>query len=100
MLTRLRQTPRREAPFRKAEPQRSKRCLREAENPFLGLVFHPWRPHLILQITVPITIAKSFFRYGKPYNPPYPLEKREENYKELLLKSPFGKGDLGAMLFT
>jgi hypothetical protein len=36
-------------------------------------------------------IAKSFFRYGKPYNPPYPPLKGV-NYRELLLKSPFGKG--------
>jgi len=39
-----------------------------------------------------IAIAKSFFRYGKPYNPPCPPLKKGGNYKELLLKSPFEKG--------
>jgi hypothetical protein len=42
-----------------------------------------------------IAIAKSFFRYGKPDNPPCPPLKKGKNYKELLLKSPFLKGDLG-----
>ncbi len=39
-----------------------------------------------------IAIAKSFFRYGKSDNPPYPPLKKGWNYKELLLKSPFEKG--------
>ena len=43
----------------------------------------------------PIAIAKSFFRYGKSYNPPCPPLEKGGNYKELLLKSPFEKGDLG-----
>jgi hypothetical protein len=38
-----------------------------------------------------IGIAKSFFRYGKPYNPPCPPFNKGGNYKELLLKSPFDK---------
>jgi hypothetical protein len=41
-----------------------------------------------------IVIAKSFFRYGKPYNPPCPPLKKWMNYRELLLKSPFEKGGL------
>jgi hypothetical protein len=39
-----------------------------------------------------IPIAKSFFRHGKPYNLPCPPLKNGGNYKELLLKSFFGKG--------
>jgi hypothetical protein len=39
-----------------------------------------------------IVFATNFFRYGKPYNPPAPLQKSGGNYKKLLLKSPFGKG--------
>jgi hypothetical protein len=39
-----------------------------------------------------IAIAKSFFRYGKPYNPPWPPVKKRGNCKELLLKSPFEEG--------
>jgi hypothetical protein len=38
-----------------------------------------------------MAIAKSFFQYGNPYNPPCPPLKKG-NYKELLLKSPFEKG--------
>ena len=38
-----------------------------------------------------IAIAKSFFRYGKAYNPPCPPLKKGGNYKELLLKSPFSE---------
>jgi hypothetical protein len=41
-----------------------------------------------------IAITKSFFRYGKPYNSPCPPLKKGGNYKELLLKSPFGQGEL------
>jgi hypothetical protein len=39
-----------------------------------------------------MAIAKSFFRYGKPYNPPCPPLKKGGNYKEVLFKSPFDKG--------
>jgi hypothetical protein len=39
----------------------------------------------------PIAIAKRFFGYGMPNNPPAPFKNRG-NYKELLLKSPFEKG--------
>jgi hypothetical protein len=39
-----------------------------------------------------IEIAKRFFRYGKPYNPPCPPLRKGGNCKELLLKSPFEKG--------
>jgi hypothetical protein len=39
-----------------------------------------------------IAIAKSFFRSGKPYNPPCPPLKKGGNYKELQGKSPFEKG--------
>jgi len=39
-----------------------------------------------------IAIAKSFFRSGKPYNPPCPPLKKGGNCKELLLKYPFEKG--------
>ena len=39
-----------------------------------------------------IAIAKSFFRYEKPYNPPCPSLKKGGNYKKLLVKSPFEKG--------
>jgi hypothetical protein len=47
-----------------------------------------------------IAIAKSFFRSGKPYNPPGPPLKKGGNYKELLLKSPFEKGGLRGNLRT
>jgi hypothetical protein len=50
-------------------------------------------PPVFLHLDVWLTaIAKSFFRYGKPYNPPYPPLEKGRNYKELLLKSPFEKG--------
>jgi len=39
-----------------------------------------------------MAIAESLFGYGKLYNPPCPPLKKGGNYKELLLKSPFGKG--------
>jgi hypothetical protein len=39
-----------------------------------------------------IAFAKSFFRSGRPYNPPYPPLKKEGNCQESLLKSPFEKG--------
>jgi hypothetical protein len=39
-----------------------------------------------------IAIAKSFFQYGNPYNPPCPPLTKGGNYKKLLLKSPFEKG--------
>ena len=39
-----------------------------------------------------IAMAKSFFRYGRPYNPPRPPLKKGGKFKELLLKSPFEKG--------
>ncbi len=39
-----------------------------------------------------IAIAKSFFRSGKPCNPPCPPLKKGGNCKELLSKSPFEKG--------
>jgi hypothetical protein len=45
-----------------------------------------------LRINCLIAIAKSFFRSGKPYNPPCPPLKKGGNYKELLVKSPFDKG--------
>ena len=32
---------------------------------------------------------KSFFRSGRPHNPPCPPLKKGGNCKELLLKSPF-----------
>ena len=46
-----------------------------------------------------IAIAKSFFRQGKPSNPPCPPLRKGGNYKKLRGKSPLKKGDLGAMLF-
>ena len=39
-----------------------------------------------------IAIAKSFFRYGKPYNPPCPPLKKGGNCKELLAKFLSEKG--------
>jgi hypothetical protein len=44
---------------------------------------------LALKIKRNIGIAKRFFCYGKPYNPPF---KKKGNCKELLLKSTFEKG--------
>jgi hypothetical protein len=41
------------------------------------------------------SIAKGFFRSLKSINPPYPPFNKGGNYKELLIKSPFEKGDLG-----
>jgi hypothetical protein len=42
-----------------------------------------------------IPIAKSFFRYGKPYNPPYPPLKKGGTTRNCCKSPPLEKGDLG-----